>query len=231
MLNNWFKHKISIVLNVFFNEYLHMSEFFCTFAVDFEETMRRTCFHIAYWLLFIGLCIPAYAQEYLLNAIPAQEQLPVASIHVPFQDSEGYMWLGTRDGGLCRNDGYEVAVFGANYHVNSISEDQFGRIVFGTHDGLFALDKKDYSMHVVDSALLGWDVDPVLMASDGTLWVGTGKTVRHYDIQWRLIASYASEWKGQSVAPSALERPLIQRQIYTLRHIRVLMAIVPSSFS
>ena len=125
----------------------------------------------------------------------------MASIHVPFQDSEGYMWLGTRDGGLCRNDGYEVEVFGANYHVNSISEDQFGHIVFGTHDGLFALDKKDYSMHVVDSTLLGWDVDPVLMASDGTLWVGAGKTVRHYDDQWRLMASYASEWESKAVAP------------------------------
>ena len=139
--------------------------------------------------------------SYLLNAIPAQEQLPVASIHVPFQDSEGYMWLGTRDGGLCRNDGYEIEVFGASDHVNSIAEDRFGHIVFGTHDGLYALDKKDYSVHVIDSALSGWDIDPVLIATDGTLWVGAGKTVRHYDPSWRLMASYASEWESKAVAP------------------------------
>ena len=139
--------------------------------------------------------------SYLLNAVPAQEQLPVASIHVPFQDSEGYMWLGTRDGGLCRNDGYEIEVFGASDHVNSIAEDLFGHIVFGTHDGLYALDKKDYSVHVIDSALSGWDVDPVMLVSDGTLWVGAGKTVRHYDRKGRLMASYNSEWKGQPVAP------------------------------
>ena len=128
----------------------------------------------------------------------------MASIHVPFQDSEGYMWLGTRDGGLCRNDGYEIEMLGGPQHVNSMAEDPAGRIIFGTHDGLYALDKKDYTVHVIDSALTGWDVDPVLMASDGTLWVGTGKTVRHYDAQWRLMASYASEWKGQPVAPCCM---------------------------
>ncbi|MGN1239361.1 MAG: helix-turn-helix domain-containing protein [Paludibacteraceae bacterium] len=160
--------------------------------------MRRTYFYTLFLLL---ACACLHAQEYLLNAIPAQEQLPVASIHVPFQDSEGYIWLGTRDGGLCRSDGYEIEVFAARHHVNSLTEDYTGRIIFGTHEGLFAIDKKDYSVQVVDSALLGWDVDPVLVVSDSTLWVGAGGTVRHYDSRWRLIASYPSEWKGQTVAP------------------------------
>ena len=152
---------------------------------------------------FLCLCVPVHAQEYLLNAIPAQEQLPVASIHVLMQDSEGYMWYGTRDGGLCRSNGYQIDVFhGSNSdHINTLAEDQSGHILFGTHDGLYVIDKTDYSIREVDSTLQGVDVDPILTATDGSLWVGAENELRHYDSQGQLLGRYPSTWKGRAVAP------------------------------
>jgi len=127
----------------------------------------------------------------------------VASIHVLMQDSEGYMWYGTRDGGLCRSDGYQIDIFhgGNSNHINALAEDYSGHLLFGTHDGLYAIDKTDYSICTIDSSLQGLDIDPILVASDSTLWVGAVNELRHYDSQWHLIARYPSIRKGQKVAP------------------------------
>ena len=159
--------------------------------------------HLISLSLLICFVFFVHAQDYLLNAIPVQEQLPVASIHVLMQDSEGYMWYGTRDGGLCRSDGYQIDIFhgGNSNHINALAEDYSGHLLFGTHDGLYAIDKTDYSICTIDSSLQGLDIDPILVASDSTLWVGAVNELRHYDSQWHLIARYPSIRKGQKVAP------------------------------
>ena len=159
--------------------------------------------HLILFILFTPFFIRVHAQEYLLNAIPVQEQLPVASVHVLMQDSEGYMWYGTRDGGLCRSNGYQIDVFrgGNSDHINTLAEDQSGHILFGTHDGLYVIDKTDYSIREVDSTLQGVDVDPILTATDGSLWVGAENELRHYGSQGQLLGRYPSTWKGRAVAP------------------------------
>lgn len=76
--------------------------------------------------------------------------------HTPhFQDSEGLMWYGTVNG-LCCDDGYQINVIRSDINtpgllndntIQSIAEDERGRIWFGTDHGAYMLDKPADRLH------------------------------------------------------------------------------------
>ena len=148
------------------------------------------------------------ADEYILHPIPTLSQLPVASIHTILQDREGYMWYGTRDGGLCRDNGYHINVFrsdrtnpaliGQSNYINEVVEGTNNRIIFSNGDGLFVLNKADYSIACVDEELRGMTIEPLLVARDSTLWASAERMIYHYDRDLHRIGVYPSVWKGES---------------------------------
>jgi signal transduction histidine kinase/DNA-binding response OmpR family regulator/ligand-binding sensor domain-containing protein len=170
--------------------------------------------------IFITVCVINWSlavnsqSDYILTPLPTQEQLPVASIHTLLQDREGYMWYATRDGGLCRDNGYSIDVFrsdrfnptlmGKSNHINALAETQDNRIVFANRDGLYVLDKHDYSIQLVDKDLEGQNVEPVMIAADGTLWASSNKMIYHYDKNLNRIGSYKSIWFGEQRYPCHL---------------------------
>jgi len=81
--------------------------------------------------------------------------MPVANIHRIHQDTEGYMWYGTTNGGLCRDNGYQIDVFRADAktpdvmesnNVTCVAEDSSQCIWFGTRVGPYRLDKRTYKI-------------------------------------------------------------------------------------
>jgi len=175
--------------------------------------MKTNRLFVATCLLMLSLA--AYSQnKYLLTPLPTQEQLPVASIHTLLQDSEGFMWYATRDGGLCRDNGYSIDVFrsdrfnptlmGKSNHINALAETLDNRIVFANRDGLYVLDKRDYSIRIVDKNLEGQNVEPLMIAADGTLWASNNKVIYHYDKNLNRIGSYRSTWHGEQKYPCHL---------------------------
>lgn len=141
-------------------------------------------------LLVIFLSLPCpfisrSADEYVLTELTTQQQLPVANVHCIYQDQEGFIWYGTRGGGLCRDNGYQIDVFrsdrrhpdliGASNDITSLAGDFHNHILFSTKEGLYMLDKKDYTIHVVDRQLVGQSTGPILTASDSTIWVCSSK--------------------------------------------------------
>ncbi len=162
-------------------------------------------------ILFIAalLTTMAHAQQYVLTELPTQSQLPVANIHAIMQDREGYMWYATQDGGLCRDNGYHIDVFRsdkfhpgliASNNITDVVEDYDQHIIFGSRSGLYMLDKRDYSIRLVDEDTKGHSVSPVLMASDSTLWTISSHFIHHYDKHLQRMNTYDSLWKGQEKA-------------------------------
>lgn len=159
-------------------------------------------------ILILILCVMSmFSQEFAITKLPTQKQLPVANVHAIMQDSEGYMWYATREGGLCRDIGYAVNVFrsdrnhpaliGSSNDILSVTEDKSKRIVFTTQDGAYVLDKKDYGITVLDSKLKGKRADVAYGAQDGTIWVSCGHSVYHYDRMLRCLGVYPVLWKGR----------------------------------
>lgn len=144
-------------------------------------------FILVLWhLSAIRLC----AQPVALTEIPALKRLPVNAIHRIFQDSEGYIWYGTVNG-LCRDDGYRIQVFRADFNhpsrmddnlIECIAEDRQGRIWFGTNKGAYILDKKDYTIRRIEHRkLLRRMVAQIYTTSDGDLWVSTEGTLLRFN--------------------------------------------------
>ena len=49
-------------------------------------------------------------RQFMFEPFPLNDKLPSNSVTRTFQDKDGYVWFGTKDG-LCRFDGYDVKIF------------------------------------------------------------------------------------------------------------------------
>ena len=95
--------------------------------------------------IFIAMEQKSYAQlgNITFNNINIEQGISQSTIEVIFQDSKGYIWLGTNDG-LNRYNGYEFKIYNYEEDQNSIShngitdisEDKYGNIWVGTVQGV-----------------------------------------------------------------------------------------------
>lgn len=133
-------------------------------------------------LLFIfNIWSFAVAQQLSVDVLPLSGQLPSNSVQRVFQDREGFMWFGTREG-LSRYDGYRVLTFRSgkttpnlltDNQITSIT-DSWERVLIGTKKGLNILNKKTYEIcHVDNEELKEQEIRSILFDSKGYIWVGT----------------------------------------------------------
>lgn len=135
--------------------------------------------------VLLTLTLSSVRGAFVYHTLTTQSLLPVATVHCIYQDSEGYMWYGTRGGGLCRDNGYQVEVFRsdwrspnrlANNNISCIAEDSIGGIWFGTEKGLYRLDKDTYQLSERLQGK-GTVVSALFLDSHRYMWVGTSEGV------------------------------------------------------
>ncbi|HEX9513979.1 MAG TPA: two-component regulator propeller domain-containing protein [Puia sp.] len=142
-------------------------------------------------VLFIGVILysgPLFSQPKLLFRHISNEQgLSNSTIEVIFQDSQGFLWFGTRDG-LNRYDGQEIEIYKndkgdtaslSDNYIRAIYEDGEHQLWIGTINGLNRLNraKNTFSRfkHQSDNpnSLSSNLVTCVKEDRDGNLWIGT----------------------------------------------------------
>lgn len=137
---------------------------------------------IIIFLLFIfNMFNLVTAQQLSVDILPLGTQLPSNSVQRIFQDREGFMWFGTREG-LSRYDGYRVLTFRSgkttpnlltDNQITSLA-DSWERVLIGTKKGLNILNKKTYEIcHVDNEELKDQEIRSILFDSKGYVWVGT----------------------------------------------------------
>lgn len=142
------------------------------------EIKKRNIIFI-FFILNIWNCITA--QDLSVDVLPLSGQFPSNSVQRAFQDREGFMWFGTREG-LVRYDGYRVLTFRSgkmtpslftDNQVTSLADSR-EHILIGTKKGLNILNKKTYEIsHVDNEELKDQEIRSIVFDSKGHIWVGT----------------------------------------------------------
>jgi ligand-binding sensor domain-containing protein len=99
----------------------------------------------------ICMAVRVSAQPFAFRTYSLSEGLPQSQVTCTHIDHQGYLWIGTNGGGLCRFDGKEFEVYSSNKGMNSnfircLAEDQKGRLCVGTDRGLYLLGRHFYQV-------------------------------------------------------------------------------------
>lgn len=132
-------------------------------------------------------------EEHLLNT---QQQLPVSAIHSIYRDREGYLWYGTVNG-LCRDDGYNLQIFRPDFLqaqdkvVGAMVEDDHQHLWLGADNGLFWLDKRDYTIRALcPEHWEGERISAIVPAERGRFWLQARSHVALVDSLGQPLAKY-----------------------------------------
>ncbi|MHB9055985.1 MAG: hybrid sensor histidine kinase/response regulator transcription factor [Paludibacteraceae bacterium] len=146
--------------------------------------MLKRFFIVLSFFSFLSIAVKAYSDSnrFVFEQFPLNEKLSSNSVTRTFQDKEGYVWFGTKDG-LCRFDGYDIKVFRSsastpgkltNNEIECITEDKNGRLWIGTLEGVNILDKKNYTVKPFINKFTDKErINSITCDSKGNIWIGT----------------------------------------------------------
>jgi ligand-binding sensor domain-containing protein/serine phosphatase RsbU (regulator of sigma subunit) len=128
-------------------------------------------------LLFLS-AISASAQQFNLINFNVEEGLPQSTVWDIFQDHEGYLWVGTDGGGLCRYDGFRFKTYGSleGLEANSIrriAQDKEHNLWVATNMGLYHCTNGKFSAvdEITDNRSTMFM--SVFVDKDNGIWAGT----------------------------------------------------------
>jgi PAS domain S-box-containing protein len=129
-------------------------------------------------LLILVLPVTGFGQQYTFKNYSIETGLPQSQVHSIYQDSKGYLWIGTLGGGVSRFNSRTFANFTtkeglSDNHVLTILEDSDNNIWFGTQEGVSRYDGQTFHPLNVDKNLSNSVVRAILEDCAGNLWFGT----------------------------------------------------------
>jgi ligand-binding sensor domain-containing protein/serine phosphatase RsbU (regulator of sigma subunit) len=142
-------------------------------------SIRRTVLLKVCLTIFACLStLSSFAQQYNFENFTLENGLPQATIYCIFQDSRGYLWLGTEGSGACRFDGKNFKVINqatglAGGVVRSILEDNDGRLWFGTDGGVSVYDGNRFITVNEQKGLSSNTVVCLYKDKNNSIWAGT----------------------------------------------------------
>lgn len=120
----------------------------------------------------------AEAQQHSVDWFGADEGLPHLRVADLMQDARGFLWIGTRGGGVSRFDGYSFDSFDessglASNMVRSLYEHSDGSLFFSTDGGVSVYDGRDFVSFSVEETADAETYYAPVAAPLGAVWVPT----------------------------------------------------------
>ena len=133
----------------------------------------------------------AQSKNLIFNNINIEQGISQSTIEAIFQDSEGYIWLGTNDG-LNRYNGYEFKNYNYEEYQNSIShngitditEDKYGNIWVNTVSGVNKINKKTEKISnytEINGKIKEDSTTEIIVTKDNNILVGTYEGLNIYN--------------------------------------------------
>ena len=133
----------------------------------------------------------AQSKNLIFNNINIEQGISQSTIEAIFQDSEGYIWLGTNDG-LNRYNGYEFKIYNYEEYQNSIShngitditEDKYGNIWVNTVSGVNKINKKTEKISnytEINGKIKEDSTTEIIVTKDNNILVGTYEGLNIYN--------------------------------------------------
>lgn len=153
------------------------------------------CFFFVALLPVLLFPFTAFSQTFDFISYSVEEGLSQSEVQSVFQDSRGYLWVGTTGGGVCHFDGKGFTEYGtheglAGQIVNCTNEDANGNIWVGTQTGLSFFDGKLFTNF--DRTELRKDKITSLIPGKNAMWIGGPGGIFEYtlsDKQLHLIST------------------------------------------
>lgn len=147
------------------------------------------------------------------NNLSTNDGLTSDLITYIYQDSIGYMWIGTKDG-LNQYNGNMVVQYTYEYEneksltspcITSINEDSYGNIWVGTDSGLNIINRDKDKVIRIESGeynediLSDYEITSIYRDSYGVMWVGTINGLNRYDEKNNKFIKYYSDGTNKSI--------------------------------
>ena len=160
-------------------------------------------------------------KNYRIEKIPLKGELVNFSGQCFLQDSEEFVWFGSKEGlyrysgsgfKIFRNDPYDPESL-SNNNIRTLFEDRNGVIWVGTENGLNSFDKQTESFYYYqhrgdDSTSIGWGHIKVIMEDDiGALWIAAQYGLCRFHRGTQTFQNYCIKRQDDS-------SPLHEYQIY-----------------
>lgn len=173
--------------------------------------MKHLKLTIAYILILLTATKPAHAVgkngfDYTVKPLPTRTEMPVANVNAMIQDSEGYMWYATFEGGLCRDNGYQIDVFRKDKDnpdlitdnmIFSLAEAHNGDIWFSTDQCVYMLSKKDYSIKKVNDVLTNNKALELRQLPNGNMLVICDRVEYEIDGNLQIVKGRKKKYNGR----------------------------------
>lgn len=147
-------------------------------------------------IIFCGINLDlTYAyNDMSFKNITIEDGLSQSSVNTLYQDTNGYMWIGTNDG-LNRYNGYDFKVYSyndkdknsiSNNFIIDVTEDNSGNIWVGTANGLSKINLKtgninNYLDRNDNGNLSHYNIRDILVTKDNRIIVATSNGLNLYD--------------------------------------------------
>lgn len=145
----------------------------------------RTLLRIFFIPVLLVLGTSLHGQIFDFISYSVEEGLSQSEVQSVFQDSRGYLWVGTTGGGVCLFDGNTFTEFGtreglSGQVVNCTAEDSLGNIWVGTQTGLNIYDGNtftNFSKTELDKTKIN-----SLVSGKNAMFIGTAYSVYEYTL-------------------------------------------------
>lgn len=126
-----------------------------------------------------------FGQQYNFHNYSVKEGIGQSQVYDMLQDSRGYLWIGTRGGGITKFDGNNFKSFSTkdglpNNYIMCIKEDKNGHLWIGTNNGLSEYNGIQFKNYIIkeNEEIIIYDLD---FDKKNNLWIASNKGLIKYD--------------------------------------------------